>query len=183
MTGLWNRKYGLEQLELAVANCAQVALLLIDVDHFGDYNEFFGYLPADEKLVGIAKEIESRCGLNALIFRLRADVFGVILYESLLENARKLAETIRANRREIQLALWDKTEYRMLTLSIGIAHLPTQVSSAENLLRAADLALMKAKGEGSSRLSDGTPYTGRNRVMAIGDFWDDFPEQSAQFLK
>lgn len=182
LTGVWSRKYGLEQLELAVENCAQVALIFADIDRLKPFHDAYGHPPADKLIIEVGREIDAVSGENALVFRLGGDEFGVILSEISLQAAREIAEEIRAGREKTMLTP-DGKEVVALTLSIGIAHFPTQVSSAENLLLAADLALMKAKGEGSSRLANGTPYTGRNRVMAIGDFWDDFPEQSAEFLK
>lgn len=183
LTGLGNRKYGLEQLELAVENCAQVALLFIDVDRMKTFNCSLGHLPGDEAIIQIAREIEAESGANSVSSRFGGDEFVVILPENSLEQAREVAERIRAQREEVGVEIEGK-KVATLTLSIGIAHFPTHVSSAQHLLEAADLAMWKAKGQqGSSRLPDGTPYTGRNRVMAIGDFWDDFPEQSAAFLK
>ncbi len=101
-----------------------------------------------------------------------------MLPDASLEMAREVAETIRASRKPI-FVVPDKKEIVTLTLSLGIAHFPTHASGAQNLLEAADLACFKAKG---GRLPDGTRY-GSNRVMAIGDFWDEFPDQSARFLK
>lgn len=185
LTGLATWKHVQGILPGILNGNGQVALIFVDVDHFKDYNEFFGALRGDEKLVEIGRGIQSSSGEGALVFRFGGDEFGIILVEASLDDAREVAEGIRCSSDEVRLTLWDKTEYRMLTLSLGIAHFPTHVSNAENLLRAADLALMKAKGQGKrgGRWSDGTPYTGRNRAMAIGDFRDDFPEQSAEFLK
>ncbi|HEX9998220.1 MAG TPA: GGDEF domain-containing protein [Abditibacterium sp.] len=184
LTGLLTPKDGLGKLEMAVRNCAEVALVFVDIDYFKTYNEFFGHGSGDEKLVEIAREIENGSGENALVFRYGGDEFGVIFYESPLENARQIAEKIRAARKPVFVTSSGK-EVATLTLSLGIAHFPTHVSNAENLLAAAYLALLKAKGEGKEggRWPDGTPYSARNRVMAIGDFLDDFPEQSARFLK
>ncbi len=182
MTGLWNRVYALAELERLVTKEAPVTLIFIDVDRFKTYQDAYGFGEGDKRLQEIARRVEENSGEGALVFRYGGDEFGVIFYECSLEAAREIAEKIRANRTPFPVKVGEK-EVETLTLSIGIAHFPTHVSNAENLLRATELALIKAKGEGSSRLADGTHFTPRNRVMAIGDFWDDFPEQSAEFLR
>ncbi len=184
LTGVCNRKYVFGIADGILGHNGQIALILIDVDRMKPYQDAFGFGEGDKRLKEIAREIELLSGENPLVFRYGGDEFGVILYESSLETARKIAETIRAHRQPIMVK-WREGIVETLTLSLGIAHFPTQVSSWENLLDAAYLALLKAKGEGKhgGRRLDGTPYIARNRVMAIGDFFDDFPEQSARFLK
>ena len=180
LTGLRKGKWVFERLENILGHNGQIVLILIDIDHFKAFNDGQGHQRGDEKIVEIARGIEKLSGANSLVFRWGGDEFGVILYESSLEKAREIGEVIRANQKLIFVTP-DQKEIATLTLSLGIAHFPTHVTNAENLARAADLALLKAKDGG--RLPDGTSYVGRNRVMAIGDFWDEFPEQSARFLR
>lgn len=184
LTGLWRREYAFEKLEAAVEAGVRVALMFIDIDRMKSVNDVYGHDFGDQKLKEIAREIETASGRNSLVSRFGGDEFIVVLPGTSLEGARHVAETIRAQRNSMLIKL-DEKEVETLTLSIGIAHFPTHVTSAQNLLEAADLALLKAKGEGKQggRWRDGTPYTGRNRVMAIGDFLDDFPEESARFLR
>ncbi|MBW3637761.1 MAG: GGDEF domain-containing protein [Armatimonadetes bacterium] len=181
MTGLWKGKWVVERLENILGHNGQIALLLIDIDRFKAFNDQQGHERGDEKIVEIAREIESLSGKSSLVFRLGGDEFGVILYEASLQKAREIAETIRAHRKPESLTTHDEKEIAALTLSIGIAHCPDHAQNAQNLVQAADLALLKAKDGG--RLPDGTNYIGRNHVMAIGDFWDEFPDQSARFLR
>ena len=191
LTGLWKREYAFGILENILGHNGQVALILIDVDrmhafqnYVGRAEDYRGYSKGDKKLIEIAREIESLSGKNSHVFRYGGDEFGVILYETSLEEAREVAEKIRAHRASFFVESGEK-QIETLTLSLGIAHFPTHVSNAENLLAAADLALLKAKGQGKEggRWPDGTPYSARNRAMAIGDFLDDFPEESVKFLR
>ena len=178
-TGLWNHRYALGIVPGILGHNGQVALILADIDRFKDFNDAYGLALSEGKLREIAHEIENLSGENALVFRYGGDEFGVILYESSLENAREIAEKIRTNRKPIMVEM-NGGKIEILTLSLGIAHFPTHATDPLNLIGAADLALLKAKQGG--QLSDGTPYSSRNRVMAIGDFLDDFPRQSARFL-
>ncbi len=167
MTGLWNRTTGLAALEEAVQQGRSTALIFCDVDNIYFFNDQFGHDKGDQKLVEIARSIELWSGENAFVFRFGGDEFCVVLTDCSLEKARQIAETIRANQQSVRVE--DRHGNKMaLTLSLGLAHFPTHVESAQALIEAADLALLKAKRGG--RLADTTPYAGKNRVMAIGDF-------------
>jgi len=181
LTGVLTIKWAREKLDFLVAHSSQVALIMIDVDRMKLLNDTYGHYRGDEELIRIAREIEKISGANtdALVCRFGGDEFLIVLNEASSETAHQIAEKIRASQKPIFIRS-DEKEIAALTLSIGIAHFPTHVSTSEGLMRAADLALIKAKDSG--RLPDGTPYIGRNRVMAIGDFLDEFPEQSAKFL-
>lgn len=179
LTGLANWKYVRGILPGILGHNGQVALILIDINRFKAFQDFHGREKGTAKLKEIARAIADCCGSETLVFRFGGDEFGAILYEASLEQARELAEEIRAQHTPVWVEVGGKT-VSTNTLSLGIAHFPTHVSSAEDLIVAADLALLKARQDG--RLSDGTAYVGENRVMAIGDFVDEFPEQSAKFL-
>jgi diguanylate cyclase (GGDEF)-like protein len=143
--------------------------------------DHFGLPEGDARLKEIAREIEEFSGEGALVFRYGGDEFGVILYESSLEKAREVAETIRARRVPVEIQTKPFPTVA-LTLSLGIAHFPTDAPSEKYLFWAAELALLRAKRMG--QLPFGlTSSIGRNRVMAISDFRDDFPLQSAECLK
>lgn len=180
LTGVWNWKYVSNLLPRILDHNSEVALILIEIDRMKSLNEERGRGVGNETLVGIAREIEANCGASSLVFRAGGDEFGVVLYEASLKEAREIAETLRAARSPFA-GERGENEVGKLTFSLGIAHFPNQVSNSENLLRAADVALLKAKRGG--RLPDSTSCIGRNRAMTFGDFLDEFPEQSARFLK
>ncbi|HEX8464760.1 MAG TPA: GGDEF domain-containing protein [Abditibacterium sp.] len=178
LTGLWKHRYAFEKLKEAVATCSQVALIFIDIDHLKSFNDQWNHNLGDERIIEIARGIEATVGDDCLACRYGGDEFLVIMPQCSLQKACEVAESLRAQRKPVFVTP-DKTEVAALTLSLGLAHFPKHVSSAEGLIYAADLALLKAKRGG--RLPDGTTYTGRNRVMVIGDFLDEFPHQSAVF--
>ncbi|PQV63862.1 diguanylate cyclase (GGDEF) domain-containing protein [Abditibacterium utsteinense] len=176
LTGVASWKYVSSILPGIIGHNGQVALILIDVDRLNHYNADFGTKSGDKQLIEIAREIETLSGESSLVFRYGGDEFGVILYEASLEQAREIAQRIRAS----FFVESNGKEVETLTLSLGIAHFPTHVSNAQDLLEVADLALLKTKRGGC--LANGATYSGRNRAMTIGDFLDDFPEQSEEFL-
>ncbi len=129
LTGLWNRKYAVEKLEAAVKAGTQVALLLIDIDRMKSVNDVYGHDFGDQKLIEIAREMEASGGKSSLVSRFGGDEFIVILFESSLEEARQVAEIIRAQRKPMSIKLEEK-EVEALTLSIGVTHFPTHVSNS-----------------------------------------------------
>lgn len=180
LTNLWNRRSGLEQLETRFAQYEQTALLLFDIDHLKALNGREGYVRGDDEIAKIAREMEEACEQDTLIFRFGGDEFCIALFNVCLEAALKLAEKVRDKRKAVRVET-SQGEVSCLTLSVGVAHYPSQVPTLDAMICAADLALLKAKNDG--KLSDCTPYSGRNRVMTIGDFMDEFPQESAAFLQ
>ncbi len=182
LTGLPTSRAGLAFLDDSVEHNSQVALLLCDVDRLMYVNAEFGHLRGDEELRRIARDLERVCAPSP-VFRFGGDEFVIVLPEQSLEGAREVAARILASQPPVEIlatSVGRGTPIATLSFSIGIALFPTHALSAEKLLHAADIALLKAKDGG--RLPDGTAYSGRNRAMAWGDFLDEFLDQSAQFL-
>lgn len=181
LTGIWNRQTGFAALEKAVEEKRNVGLIFCDVDHMSSLNCCLGHEAGDEILIEVARSIQTVTGTDAIVCRFARDGFVVICADISLAETKRLAERIRAHQQPVALGEEDKEKFVVLTLCLGVAHFPTHVQSAEALLWAADLALLKAKHGG--RLPNGTVYTGRDRVMAIGDFLDTFSHESARFRK
>ncbi len=177
LTGLGNLRAARSLLENLIESEQQFALLYCDVDLFKWVNEMLGHYRGDEELCRIARDLERICWPFP-VFRTSGDEFLIVLPEHSSEQAREVAEQILASQRPFAVFIEGYGE--SLTFSIGFALFPDHALDAEKLLQAADVALWKAKSGG--RLSDGTPYVGRNRVMTWGDFLDEFPDQSARFL-
>ncbi|BCM91045.1 diguanylate cyclase DosC [Abditibacteriota bacterium] len=177
LTGLFSRRTGHEILSNFVEHFSRVALLLCDVDRFKSLNECFGHMRGDEELCRIARDLERICAPYP-VCRMGGDEFIIVLHEVSLQQARDVADKILASQPPQLVPAGGEAPF--MSFSIGFALFPIQATSAEHLLHAADVALLKVKRGG--RLPDGTPYTGRNRAMTWGDFLDEFPEQSARFL-
>ncbi len=179
LTGLLSWRAGMAVLPTSLEHNEQVALLFCEVDRLFTFDAELGHERSDTELRRIARDLERICALYP-VYGFGGGAFFIILPEHSLEQARDVAERILASQPPL-LVLHEGVRWvETLTLSIGFALFPTHALSAENLLRAADVALMKAKEGG--RLPDGTSYSGRNRAVAWGDFLDEFPQQSAEFL-
>lgn len=151
LTGLRNRRKFDSVIEIewrrAMREKTQVALLMIDADHFKAYNDTFGHQAGDQLLVGIAICISDsirRAGDCAA--RYGGEEFAVLLPNTSATDAFKIAETIRA-----KVLGWSDGGAGS-TVSCGIASLaPTAGMDWAILVAAADKALYAAKAGGRNQ--------------------------------
>jgi diguanylate cyclase (GGDEF)-like protein/PAS domain S-box-containing protein len=155
LTGLPNRAVLVqalgEAMEAAIARDGQVALLLLDLDHFKLVNDSFGHDAGDLVLRQLTQRLQTLVGPNDLIARLAGDVFGVLVTDiggsaDALAVADRITEAMTA---PIHL---DGDEV-FLSFSIGVALSGTDetVATPETVLRDADVAQHRAKEKGRAR--------------------------------
>ena len=151
LTGLPNRRFFNEKLDDAL-HCkgkegCRVAVLMLDLDGFKSINDVHGHVVGDQALVEFAERI-AKASRSALVARVGGDEFAMVL-----PNIRSLDEPAAIARR-ISSAVGEPfviagTE-TVLGVGIGIAVAPDDGTSADVLVRRADLALYRAKAEGRS---------------------------------
>ena len=156
LTGLLNRRTFDERLAEAVIPQAdkwlQVALLLIDVDHFKQVNDRHGHLIGDKVLQGVAETIHATVKGGDDLARVGGEEFGVLLHDTPLAGAVSLAERIRENVAKLKLRRKDTGEaLSQVTVSIGIAayHHGESITS---FVSRCDYGLYRAKHAGRNRL-------------------------------
>lgn len=164
LTGIANRRCFDETLEAewhrAIRKSHPLTLLMVDVDHFKDYNDRYGHQAGDACLKRIAAAM-ANTPLRAydLVARYGGEEFAVILPEVTFEGAQAVAERIRAV--IAQLGILDSASTGgVVTISIGAATVnavsaETGSNKSSQLVAAADAALYQAK------------HAGRNRVIAV----------------
>jgi diguanylate cyclase (GGDEF)-like protein len=168
LTGLCNRRRMDEVFELtwsqSIDTAAPISVLMIDIDHFKQYNDQFGHQAGDEALRAVAHCIKS--GLpepTDLAARYGGEEFCVLLPSAAKDVAARVGERIRAN----LLALRAEQQGRpdsTPTVSVGVASMtPRHGLRPRDLLRAADVALYDAKRNGrncivKSRGAGDLPY-------------------------
>jgi diguanylate cyclase (GGDEF)-like protein len=147
LTGLHNRRF-FDQVLVREAERARrfgrdLALVLLDVDHFKAYNDTFGHPAGDEALQRVARHLAAAAPrrLDALA-RYGGEEFAVLLAETDLEGARLVAERIREHVRASADFL------RPLTISAGVAVAAAGAADPTALVRRADEALYAAKRDG-----------------------------------
>ncbi len=151
LTGLYNRRYFEESLnrELHRANRTRrpISLVMLDLDHFKHFNDTFGHQVGDILLKEIAGVIKSRVRAGDLACRFGGEEFSLILAEVDTEGANKCVEGIREAIKHLSLHDRGQT-LGTVTVSAGIAAYPKHGETAEDLIRAADESLYRAKKAG-----------------------------------
>lgn len=135
-----------QALEHAQVNGGQVAVLCIDLDLFKNVNDSYGHPMGDRLLVQVAERLRSEVLGNNLVARLGGDEFAVVLAadtspQEAGDHAMRLIELLSAPYRIDGVEL-------VIGASIGIALSPGDGRSSEELMRNADMALYRAKGDG-----------------------------------
>ncbi len=156
LTGLQNRRAFQERLTAEVERAFRydhaVSLLLLDVDHFKQFNDSFGHLVGDEVLKRVARILESTARLSDFVARFGGEEFAIILPNTDINGAQILAERFRAAIAEEQFP------NRQITASLGVATLgygtPMSGDIADGLalIKAADEALYVAKLHGRNQV-------------------------------
>lgn len=130
-----------------------LSLILLDVDFFKPYNDYYGHPAGDECLRQVTQALQ-RCTRRPtdLVARYGGEEFALILPNTPAEGALNLAQDIREAIQALQIAHARSTVSPFLTVSLGLATLvPTPDLTPSWLIRAADAALYKAKQSGRDR--------------------------------
>lgn len=165
LTGLHNRRHLMSTL-VAETHRSQrhkrpFAVLMIDVDHFKQYNDTYGHLAGDEVLERVATVLREETRQEDYAARYGGEEFVVSLPETAPERSLEVAERIRRRmaRERFELSRDDKAK---ITLSIGVAGFPEDGEAPEALLAAADAALYQAKQRGRNRVHGATRRAAKN---------------------
>lgn len=140
----------LEQALSALAANQQVSLALLDVDNFADINEDYGHSGGDDVLRALEKVLLGSVPPEVMVARIGGDEYAVALPDIPVESALILLEEIRNHFSSRQPS---PSVPRKVHLSVGIASRPPHGETFQELLRAADEALYRAKSEGRGRVA------------------------------
>lgn len=155
LTGLPNRRLFLERLNQAVGdsrvNGSRCSLLFVDLDRFKHLNDARGHTVGDQLLRKVAERLTEGIGRDDMVARLGGDEF-VILLDNLddeIEPAyRRTMEVAENLRLMLQRPFLLSSGQHYVTASIGTAVYPFDTGSADDLLKAADMAMYQAKAAG-----------------------------------
>ncbi|HEY3197004.1 MAG TPA: diguanylate cyclase [Nitrospirales bacterium] len=155
LTDLFNRRYLDEALsrELRRAGRDQLPLsiIVIDVDHFKQFNDKFGHEAGDKMLQALARHLNSRTRGHDIACRYGGDEFLLALPGASLEVAGLRAERIREETKNLVFQA-DIPSLATIRLSLGVSSFPEHGTIAAELIRAADLALYRAKAQGRDQV-------------------------------
>jgi diguanylate cyclase (GGDEF)-like protein len=168
LTGLYNRRQLEEGLHREVLRArrvgASVGVMAIDVDHFKRVNDTLGHEVGDCALRGIAEELASCVREEDIACRAGGEEFVVILPGTGKTALRSRAEAVRRTIEQANIRAGEGT--LKLTVSVGLASFPSYGDSGQAILRAADVALYKAKAAGRNRVVMCTPSGTRPSAAA-----------------
>ncbi len=155
LTKLYNSRSFYSQLESEIdrSNRYQhpLTLLLLDIDHFKDYNDKYGHLEGDKLLVRFSQIIKSCLRTNDSAYRYGGEEFTVILPETAGDEARTVAQRIRAALADEPFSPGDE-EAVTVTISIGATEYnPTEELST--FIQRADQAMYRSKRSGRNKVS------------------------------
>jgi two-component system cell cycle response regulator len=152
LTGLHNRRYMTGQLDSLVKRAAlggdPVAALLIDIDHFKKINDGFGHDVGDEVLREFALRLASNVRAIDLPCRYGGEEFTVIMPDTQLADALRIAERIRMHVSGSPFRVAHGSELLTVTISIGVSATFGPNDTPETLLKRADEAVYEAKASG-----------------------------------
>jgi len=156
LTGLHNRRYMSGQLDALVARAVRdgrpVSALLLDIDHFKKINDSFGHDAGDEVLREFAVRLASNVRAVDLPCRFGGEEFVVVMPETAIEDAERIAERIRLHVAGAPFRVSNGREVLSVTISIGVATTIGAGDTPEHLLKRADEALYEAKASGRNRV-------------------------------
>ncbi|GAC1299700.1 MAG: diguanylate cyclase [Steroidobacteraceae bacterium] len=158
LTGIQNRRMFDQHIQRvwqqAVREDEHVAVLLVDIDCFKDYNDRYGHQAGDECLRAVAMSL-SQCARRPLDFvsRYGGEEFAVILYEASREYVAEVLTRIQRSIAELNIPHDASHVASRLTVSVGAAFVvPSSRRTHEGLVQLADEALYSAKEQGRNRV-------------------------------
>ncbi len=139
------------------------SVIMIDIDHFKNYNDHYGHLEGDSCLQKVAITLQS-CISRAgdLLARYGGEEFVAVLPNTDKKGALDIADALHEHIKELQLPHAKSPVSANVTISIGIASvIPDQGTAPKNVIAMADEALYKAK------------KSGRNRTVTVANYSSD----------
>jgi len=165
LTQVANRRCFDERLQLEwhrlMQGQQQLSLIMLDVDYFKRYNDFYGHQAGDTCLVKVAKAAAAAVKRSADLFvRYGGEEFAAILPNTDAAGAIAVAESIREAIRDLAIPHEQSDVSAIVTVSMGIATvIPTAERSPDELVALADRALYDAKRQGRDRYKSANPMT------------------------
>jgi diguanylate cyclase (GGDEF)-like protein len=161
LTGLHNYRYFKKRLSAEVVRAQRykhpISLILMDVDHFKNYNDTFGHTAGDRALKKIAQLVQSSIRKSDIAVRYGGEEFCIILPEVEKEGAFAFAERLRRLIEEYDFPGGDSQPGGRMTASLGVSSFPQDTIVMQDLIDKTDAALYRAK------------HLGRNKTCLYAD--------------
>jgi two-component system, cell cycle response regulator len=155
LTGLHNRRFGVERLNQELARCRRhgekLTVCLLDIDHFKRINDSLGHPAGDDVLVKVAGELRSVSRTTDVVLRWGGEEFLFAFCRTDLVQGAGIVERFRAHLASVPVSVRAAGVNVPVTISGGLAELEAE-DTLDTLVARADSALYKAKESGRNRL-------------------------------
>lgn len=160
LTGLHNRRYFYDQVELALAQHRRYdypfCLLVMDIDHFKSINDQYGHVFGDQVLITVAETLKNQVRSTDILVRFGGEEFVIIFTNTSCDNGRAFAERIRCQIKALCWAVNDENVHISLSIGLYCVNLSRiaadQMLDIDEIIHCADTALYAAKAKGRDRV-------------------------------
>jgi len=155
LTGLYNRRYLEDTLERELYRAqrrnASLCVVMLDLDHFKQFNDTFGHTAGDALLREVGRILREHVRKSDIVCRYGGEEFVLVLPDASLEDTHQRVVQICALVKNLQIRHGEHL-LGIMTVSAGIAGAHARVTTASELLQEADAALYTAKQAGRDRV-------------------------------
>lgn len=153
LTDLFNKNYIIprldEEIKRAIFYQRPCSFIIINIDSYKAFRDFYGEIPSEEMLKKIARLAAEFAGQFGKAARLGADEFAILLPEKNKREAMEMAETIR---KKVESSRFVDSQSKPLTVSVGVSENPIDGSTQGEIFKKASDYLGKAKAQGKNKV-------------------------------
>ena len=155
LTGLYNHREFQRQLQVELERAQRykhpLSLLMLDIDHFKNFNDKYGHQAGDDVLRALADQMRQEVRAVDYVARYGGEEFVIILPEMAASEALTVAERLRKSIAASTVIISEGQSVNV-TVSIGVATFPEDADSKDKLIAVADKALYAAKAAGRNKV-------------------------------
>ena len=155
LTGLFNRRYLEESLEREISRAnrdrSSIAIIMLDIDHFKDFNDTHGHQAGDAALRTLGEFLKKATRGQDIVCRYGGEEFALVFSGSSLQGALERGETLRDGVKQLQVQYAGRL-LGAITVSMGLSLFPDHGTTIADVLRGADQALYCAKRDGRDQM-------------------------------
>ena len=155
LTSIYNRRYFNQRFEREVMRAKRykrpLSAIMIDIDHFKNYNDVNGHILGDDALKKVASLLDHNIRKADILARYGGEEFVLLLPEIDKEHSFKVAEKLRRTIETNSFTEEHKQPDGKLTISLGVSTLLEDTYTSRELINFADKALYEAKKKGRNR--------------------------------
>jgi diguanylate cyclase (GGDEF)-like protein/PAS domain S-box-containing protein len=156
LTGLYNRRYMETTVERELRQAARqkepIGFIMMDLDHFKDFNDTYGHGAGDSLLSALGEYLQNNIRAGDIACRYGGDEFVLIMPQASVHDTYERAEELRQGIKKLA-AEFGTTNQGAVTVSMGVSAYPDHGFSMDRLLSIADKALYRAKNIGRDQVT------------------------------